>query len=283
MLSQIIFWAMKENLSIQFIYPQESVPESVERIVESIDHTKIVPDSCENKELLAQADIIVTQNLETLDIVPDKIYVVRTALALLSRCVPTLKGLIRCAKKVNVVFTDVDRFNKADISSYRAFLHEMAEFIADSYLADNPVQLNLITDRMMLDSMNNCNAGHESIAVSTDGLFYPCPAFIGDSRYACGNIHEGMKGPNLQLYCKSNAPICKICDAYHCKRCVWLNRALTNEVNTPGWQQCYMAHLEREASMTALEKIRMTSPDFLAGKSIPHIDYLDPFSIIEKI
>ena len=38
-----ILFAMKENLNIQFVYPNESLPQGYEDIIESIDHVKIKP------------------------------------------------------------------------------------------------------------------------------------------------------------------------------------------------------------------------------------------------
>ena len=49
--------------------------------------------------------------------------------------------------------------------------------IALCYVQGGNPQLNLLTDRIMLDRMNNCNAGWESITLASDGKFYVCPAF----------------------------------------------------------------------------------------------------------
>lgn len=283
MLAKIVFWAMKENLSIQFIYPRYPIPKSLGDIVESIDHIKIVHEAYADDSLLKEADVIVSRDFDITTKVAGKIYVIRTDFHTLINSAQSLKQLTLQSRKVSVVLTDIPSFVKDDISSYREFLDVMADFIADEYTNGNTPQLNLITDRMLLETMNNCNAGNESMAVSIDGTFYPCPAFIGDTLFACGSIDSGVKASGLRLYDRSNAPICKVCDAYHCKRCVWLNKRLTREVNTPGWQQCYMSHLEREASKKALEKIQAKMPNFLTGISIPHLEYLDPYSIIERL
>lgn len=283
MLSKIIRWCMKENLSIQFLFPATPIPRDLENIIESIDHVKIVPETVSDVKLLDKADIIVSGDSETERKIPDKIYVIRTNFSSIINSAENLKNLIRLSRKVNVVFTDVPEFSKDDIDRYRSFLEDLAGFISNEYLNGNLPQFNLITDRMMLTEMNNCNAGHESIAVSADGIFYPCAAFIGNPDFSCGNIDEGLNIPNPQLYRRENAPICKICDAYNCKRCVWLNHSLTHEVNTPGWQQCHMAHLEREAARNVLETIRKVSPSFLGGIAISELEYLDPFTQIEKL
>jgi CXXX repeat peptide maturase len=72
---------------------------------------------------------------------------------------------------------------------------------------------------------------------------------------------------------------CRRCDAYQCRRCIWLNRKLTREVNTPSHEQCVVAHLERNASRILLANIRKANPNFLAETKIEEIDYLDPFEM----
>ena len=130
--------------------------------------------------------------------------------------------------------------------------------------------------------MNNCNAGWKSITLAPNGKFYVCPAFyINDEKDSIGDLKEGLNIKNPQLYKLDHAPICRNCDAYQCKRCIWLNRRMTLEVNTPSHEQCVVAHLERNASRLLLEKIRK-SGDFLPNKEIKEIDYLDPFDKLNE-
>ena len=118
--------------------------------------------------------------------------------------------------------------------------------------------------------MNNCNAGWESITLAPDGKFYICPAFYQDNLGDVGDLKNGINIPNPQLYRLDHAPICSHCDAYQCRRCIWLNLKTTLEVNTPSHEQCVVSHLERNASR------------IINSENIPEINYLDPFDIIEK-
>ncbi len=141
---------------------------------------------------------------------------------------------------------------------------------------------------MMLSKMNNCNAGFENITLAPDGKFYVCPAFylasdeedygLGKSKFSIGNLNEGLDIKNPQLYKLSHAPICRNCDAYQCKRCIWLNRKTTFEVNTPSHEQCVVSHLERNASRELLHNIRKHG-EFLSNIDIKEIKYLDPFDV----
>lgn len=132
--------------------------------------------------------------------------------------------------------------------------------------------------------MNNCGAGDTTITLAPDGKFYICPAFyqenqedaLGNLKHSIGDLDNGLDIKKSQLYKLDHAPLCRHCDAYQCKRCIWLNRKLTYEVNTPSHEQCVMAHLERNASRNLLLSIRKHG-EFLPGYDIKEINYLDPF------
>ena len=130
--------------------------------------------------------------------------------------------------------------------------------------------------------MNNCNAGWESITLAPDSKFYVCPAFYLEADgYSVGDLESGLNVKNPQLYKLDHAPICRNCDAFQCRRCAWLNRKTTLEVNTPSHEQCVVAHLERNASRNLLESIRAIGV-FLPEMEIPEINYLDPFDNIKQ-
>ena len=274
-----ILWAMKENLAPQFIFPDYALPKNYLKAIESIAHSKIKPvKQCDG------ADVVVVQSWEDLDkFNPQKSSVVlRTTkddlLCNYERIISLLKELSR----LNIVITDIGRFSKADFDKYRTILGILMEQVKALHINNKIVQLNILTDRMMLDKMNNCNAGWESITLAPDAKFYVCPAFyLEHDGYAIGDLQTGLDIKNQQLYRLDHAPICKKCDAYQCHRCVWLNRKMTLEVNTPSHEQCVVSHLERNASKQLLDTIRLAG-NFFAGRDIPAVKYLDPFDNIEK-
>ena len=135
---------------------------------------------------------------------------------------------------------------------------------------------------MMLEKMNNCGAGDSNITLAPNGKFYVCPAFYYENEENCiGDLKHGLDIKNPQLYKLNFAPICRHCDAYQCKRCIWLNRKITLEVNTPSHEQCVVAHLERNTSRELLENIRKHGM-FMPDIEIKEIDYLDPFDKREE-
>lgn len=284
-----ILFAMKENLMIQMVYPDYQLPKEYEATIETIDHVKIKSIS---QSINANVVVIDSwNNLESLKTKKEIAYVLRTDKASFFENYAKLLPVLDEVSRLNVVIKDIESFTDDDFAKYKTILGEMASKVKDCYENNHAVQLNLLTDRMMLDKMNNCNAGWESITLAPNGRFYVCPAFyladdnedfgLGKAKYSVGDLKNGLDIKNPQLYRLDHAPLCRKCDAYQCRRCVWLNRKTTYEVNTPSHEQCVMAHIERNASRDLLASIR-TLGTFLPDKEIKEIDYLDPFEVKDE-
>lgn len=294
-LKQGIFYGMKENLMIQFVYPDYELPQEYKDVINTIDHSDIVSSLCEDDELRKNADVIIFHDwngIQFSSFDKDGIYTLRTSKEDLFDRYKLLKDIISYSRRLNVVITDIEKFTEEDFKKYKEVLEYLSDVLKTCYAEGKSPQLNLLTDRMMLDGMNNCNAGVENITLAPNGKFYVCPAFylskecdgneysldeVCQKGYSIGSLKEGLDIKNPQLYKLDHAPLCRKCDAYQCKRCVWLNRKTTLEVNTPSHEQCVVAHLERNASRNLLTNIRKYGA-FLADKDIKGIDYLDPFN-----
>jgi CXXX repeat peptide maturase len=283
---------MKHNLSVQFIYPDECLPQEYVEEIDKIDHVKIVASTCHDLQLLASASVVVCEGFDQLklEFCRENVSIVLrlTKESLLSSW-QELSSALQAAQRVNVVVTNVEEFTDADFEQYRLALSGLSDIVKKEYLRNHLVQCNLLTDRFMLDDMNNCEAGINSVALMPDGKFYVCPSFyyskeeswLNADSLESGGVKTGLNIRNSYLYELQRAPLCRICDAYHCKRCVWLNRKTTNEVNTPSHEQCVMAHLERNASRMLLLQLQEKGI-FLPDKIIKEIDYLDPFDVRPK-
>lgn len=282
-----ILFGMKENLMIQYILPDYGLPQEYLDVLESIDHSKIA--SAESV-YASVADVVVFNGWDNeYAFENDGVYVLRVdKCTLFSKYTEIAMALKECTR-LNIVITDVENFSDADFETYKSILDSFSKELENLYVAGKSPQLNLLTDRIMLDGMNNCNAGSESITLAPDGRFYVCPAFylaaenedygLGKAKCSVGSLSEGLDIKNPQLYKLSHAPLCRNCDAYQCKRCVWLNRKTTYEVNTPSHEQCVVAHLERNASRVLLMDIRKHGTFLPEKEDIKEISYLDPFDV----
>ena len=277
-----ILFVMKHNLMIQFVYRDYALPAAYEEAIERIDHVKIGRDIAVAEGVPAQlpAKDTVVLRLRVEELVA-KQYEVATLL-------PTVKRL-------NICLTDVEAFTDEQISAYRSALKTLTEVLANQYKAGKQPQVNILTDRLQLSEMHNCSAGVSNITLAPNGKFYLCPAFYydeqtgvsnrlnhktGDASRSVGDLESGLAIPNKQLLQLDHAPLCRICDAYHCHRCIWLNQRLTWDNNTPSHQQCVLAHLERNAA----RELQQTLADagFVFEQKIKEIDYLDPFEVKEE-
>ena len=280
-LKQGIIFAMKENLRIQFVYPEYEIPNEYQELIKTIDHCKIVPSNYQGT-----ADVFVSNNWEELTNISctnkEETYILQTEKASLFEHYLKVDTILREIPRLNIVLTDVATFNDNDLEIYKETLALISDIIGNLYKQGLSPQLNLITDRLILESMNNCNAGNENITLAPNGKFYICPAFYLDNEDdSIGDLKNGLNIKNKQLYNIDYAPICRKCDAYHCKRCIYLNKKMTLEVNTPSYEQCVIAHLERIESQRLLKNMRKEG-DFLPNKQINDITYIDPFNIVKR-
>lgn len=269
-----IRFAMMQGLKIQFVYPDYELSEELQRIIESVEHYDIKPSSVADEN----TDVVVVNEWDyerAIDL--HKSATIRIEMKSILDNPLKMLPLLKNVPNVNAVIKGDENVDSEDFDTYKSALKQLSGELKKMYVKGEKPQINILTDRMVLPSMNNCNAGDTTITLAPNGHFYICPAFYYEyPREDCGNVIDGLKIKNQQLYKVDNAPICRHCDAYQCKRCIWLNKKMTHEVNTPSEEQCKIAHIERNASRSLLYEIREYG-DFLSGKEITEIDYLDPF------
>lgn len=267
-----IFYAMKENLMIQFVYPDYELPQKYIDVIDSIDHHDIKPVGC------GEADVYVIDDIKK-EFKPQDVMILRATKRQLFGNSELISDLLKIVQRLNVVITDLETMTDDCLEQYNVLLDKLAVVVKEEYLKGRAPQFNLLTDRMMIDKPNHCNAGVENITIAPNGNFYLCPAFYySDPADSVGDLASGLNIKNQQLLRLDHAPLCRHCDAYHCRRCIWLNRKTTLEVNTPSHEQCIVAHTERNAARRLLASIREEG-QFLQEMNIPEIDYLDPFDV----
>lgn len=278
-LETAIRFGMLENLNIQYVYPNRPLPEGYDEIIEMIDHVKIMPSTAHDVD---SAEIVVCNSISELEeckLLEEQIVILRLGAKDINEFVRVYDAVKDKCSRINIVITDVDKFTEAQLDEYKASLNQLGKKLKDYFIKGDNVQLNLLTDRLLLNSMNNCNAGDEVIAIMPNGRFYPCAGFYNDNpNEDFGDLDRGVQIKNRQLFKLINAPICRHCDAFQCRRCAWMNRKTTLEINTPSHEQCVVAHLERNASRELLHEVRNYG-DFLPETIIDELPYLDPFDV----
>ena len=280
-LREAILFSMKQNLMIQFVYPDYELPKEYNDLIETIDHIKI------------GKDVLVYESVPTN--VERKNVVLRLTIADFLAKQYDIALLLPKVTRLNISITDIENFNDELIEDYKAALEMLNSVLLNIYKDGNQPEMNILTDRLRLNEMHNCEAGVENITLAPNGKFYLCPAFYYDEQMgvstrmnhktkdasrSVGDLEVGINIPNKQLLELERAPLCRICDAYHCNRCIWLNQKLTWDNNTPSRQQCVMSHIERNASRDLSNKLK--DAGFVLENEIKEINYLDPFDVKEE-
>lgn len=190
--------------------------------------------------------------------------------------------LFSCCQRINLIFKF--EFKKKHYQVYEKqlnlILEELVKFLKDGRFKE----VNVLTDRLFLDEMNNSNCGVDNYALAPNGKIYICPAFYyNDPENYIGDIKSGVIDTKLkEMLSISNAPVCKQCDAYQCNRCILSNKKNTREFNTPSSSQCIKSHIERNVSMKLNQILREEEIKYGADLDILPIDYLDPMEVIVK-
>ena len=289
-----ILFGMKQNLMIQYVFPDYALPKEYSEVIESIDNVKIYPFGCKPVTGIEDGN---DADVEVASEVPEKVeaknLVLRLTFSEMLAKKDEIAKLFTSGTRINLCITDVEKFTDEQIETYKQVLNEWNNVLLGLYMQGQSPQFNLLTDRMMLEKMHNCEAGVSNITLAPNGKFYICPAFYYDEQMkvdnqlnhhqptsdnSVGDLEKGLNIPNPQLLRLDHAPLCRNCDAYQCRRCLWLNRKLTWDINTPSHQQCVMAHIERNANRSLLNDIRKVG-EFMPEIDIKEINYLDPFEV----
>lgn len=280
-LQKAIRFGMQQNLMIQFVYPDYDLPEEYNALIETIDHVKIGRDIKVPRVDDAPAGSATEVLRLTVQELIDRQY--------------DIAARIPSTERLNICLTDIETFRDEQIPAYGKALDTLVNMLVSQYKQGKQPQVNILTDRLQLTEMHNCEAGIGNITVAPNGKFYLCPAFYydeqmgisnrmnhktGDASRSVGDLEQGVLIPNKQLLSLDHAPLCRICDAYHCHRCIWLNQRLTWDNNTPSRQQCVIAHLERNAAQRLQQELQKAGYTF--EQQIKPIDYLDPFEVREE-
>lgn len=277
-LHDAIFWGMRHNLMIQYVMPPYELPDEYCRLMETIDNVKI------------GEDVEVYQGIP--NNVSSSTVVLSISIDDMIENAHMIGRLLKQVKRLTVNFTDIQQFRDDKINQYESALQILMDVIVSEISEGNKRELNLLTDRISLTKMSNCNAGVTNITVAPNGKFYLCPAFYYDEMLkidtglnynnpvydrSIGNLKQGLDIKNSHLLQLKNCPLCQLCDSYQCNRCLWLNQKITQEINTPGHEQCILSHIERNVSRKLSAKMRDLGYE---APIIPEINYLDPFDII---
>jgi CXXX repeat peptide maturase len=273
-----------DDLVLHFVYGRHPVPDMLRKFIETTNHVKIAPLG---KIEDYYAEIIVIEKRDfaktpSLPLSKESACILRVEKADLSMLPKLVRSLYDKCARISVILLDIEKYTDADFITYATGLDEMRKCIIDNYCGGEITEVDILSDRLVISEMKNCNAGINHVTVSIDGSFHLCPGFIGEyPDENIGDLTKGLRIRNPELLDIENAPICAVCDAFQCKRCFYLNLKGTSEINTPTKQQCVLSHLERNCTQDIGDKVRNSARFGKNILTIPAISYLDPFELLK--
>jgi len=284
LLESIVSYAIKNNLTVHYLYGNTALPKEYETLINKIEHTKIQPISYPK----IHKNAILVINPDELDLLAglrrnlERNIILRIGVEQINNLSQYVTPLLSKCKRINIMLLDMDKFTQVEYDLYQKEITSVSKQLTRLYKSSKSTELNIVTDRMLLSEMNNCNAGLSHFTIAPNGEFYLCPGFYySGSDDSIGNIRDGLFIKNAYLLELDKAPICRNCDAYQCKRCIYLNKQTTLEINTPSQQQCIVSHIERNNSKKILELLSQEIKEFQYLPEIPEIDYMDPFELVK--
>lgn len=278
-----IQFAQEHALGLHVIYGKDPLPRTHQELLETVPHIRIRPYQAGSP--YTENDIVVMDSLVLLDPIyidtPITHLIIRIPLANTPSLYTFIENNAYSFKRLSIIYQGIEQANEDDLNHLRLSFDQLRPLLHKILTRTKQAEINIATDRMLLTQMNNCDAGQTHLTLAPDGNFYICPGFYHAGQPAVGNCDEGIRIGNAQLYRYDHAPICKRCDCFQCKRCVYLNRLITGEVNTPSHAQCVISHHERNLSGILLQKLQKRNL-FTRLKPIPPLFYTDPIDTFDK-
>jgi len=281
--NEAINYAKSHDLILNIVLGKERLPKEYIHILKDVSYTLLVP--LELLETYPEAIPVIDfagQEIISLDFKRKaEIVIIRLSVNDIQNIKRVISQLAGISRRINLVLKDIESLSEEKLAVYQYQLNKLIPFMIKLYQGGNSLEVNCISDRFLLDEMNNCNAGLEHITLAPNGKFYICPGFYySNPENDIGTIKNGENIPNKELLHIENAPICSVCDAFQCKRCVYLNKEITKELNTPSQQQCILSHIERNTSRSLFKQLKKSILNYSEFEDIPEIDYLDPIENI---
>ncbi len=200
-LQRAVEYAKANELTINFLYGRKKPPAAYRSIIESVSHAKIVPIDLAD----AYPDSVVVIESRELDRTDSHIslngrnVIVRLDKKRIPRLASTVGPLLGTFQRLNVCITDMEKITDKELDTYSQQLTAIVPSVADRYRRGDIFELNFLSDRMILDSMKNCEAGCEHLTVGPDGRLYLCPGFLYDNpESAVGSLSDGIRIPNQE-------------------------------------------------------------------------------------
>ena len=285
LLKALIDHALEGGIGLTFLLGERRPPAALRRLIERVPHSLIVPWALH--EVYPGAMVVLEAkdcaDLASLPSNWSRNIILRIGRRDLPRLAAMFDALAGKFGRLSLHLTGIEYFTADDLDLYAGELAGIAASLKKLFADGRRLEVGVLTDRMFLKARRHCDAGEKHLTVAPDGNCHICPAFLSENAEPIGRFEpaRGFVAEVPSMVAFERAPLCTRCDAWHCKRCVWLSRGLTGEYNVPSQQQCRLAHIEREASRNLLRELDRIEP-FVRLPRIVELNYDDPLDLIGR-
>lgn len=149
--------------------------------------------------------------------------------------------------RINLILQDIENWDKDEFESYDRQLDLMINSIKKYTEQEKIVQINVLTDLLDGQKTDGCGAGTESFTLAPNGKLYICPAFYFENKDSyIGDLEKGIDAKIINTLKNNGLPYYNKCNDDNCKKCVFLNKKLTNELSVPSNNQCLINSIEEK-------------------------------------
>ncbi len=173
--------------------------------------------------------------------------------------------LLDQSRRVNLVLRDPGSLSPHDLVMYEEQLKLVARKLLSLRSAGIKKEVSAITDRFELGEPEDCGAGVSSLTLAPNGRLYLCPAFyLEDKGSFVGTPVDGIDMNKVEMCTRKKAPLCQDCQAFSCRRCLYLGRKYTLQMNVPSKAQCTTGLVELRVSAWMARQIEKVGPDWVS-------------------
>lgn len=145
-LKEGIRFALKNNLHVQFVYPTQDMPENYKEIVNSINHSNIVPYNVKEEDNTIKVFTLLN------DFACNNSYTYNCILHIkFSQIEENINQIIAKSNyynRLNIVIDDIESIKDLDMERYRSYLGRLSSHIKNMYDRQIEIHINLLTDRI---------------------------------------------------------------------------------------------------------------------------------------
>lgn len=161
----------------------------------------------------------------------------------------SIRILTQTYNRVNIILKDLESWNDQDLKVYDLQLESLINIIIEYYKKGNKKEINVLTDLLNETKVKSCGAGETTYALAPNGKVYICPAvYYTSPEDYIGDLSNGFQTNFEELFNLEKLELCNKCEAYHCKRCKYLNKLMTEEISISPKIQCIVSNMEKEKS-----------------------------------